>query len=97
MPRRPLRQIPPFLIVLLALTLLCAASVIAAVPDPAIYLTANLTAVATTAAVTTMEQALLDLIAGATTSIDAAVDGVGEGEDGYGDGVVFGAGVGGLE
>ncbi|MFN3981782.1 MAG: hypothetical protein ACK4SA_15500 [Caldilinea sp.] len=46
MPRRPLRQIPPFLIVLLALTLLCAASVIAAGPDPGVYLTANLTAVA---------------------------------------------------
>lgn len=67
------RRFWPLTLLLLTVTLLCAASVIAAVPDPGVYLTANLTAVATSTAVTPMEQALLDLIAGATTSIDAAI------------------------
>lgn len=53
--------------------MLCAASVIAAGTDPAVYLTANLAALATSTTVTPMEQALLDQIAAAVTSIDAAI------------------------
>ncbi len=65
------RLLPP--VVIAAVAVLLAVTAAATPPDPAIYLTDNLTAVATSPAVTTMEQALLDQIAGATTSIDAAI------------------------
>jgi phosphatidylserine/phosphatidylglycerophosphate/cardiolipin synthase-like enzyme len=63
----------PILMLALTLALLATVSALADPPDPAVYLTANLTAVATSPAVTAMEQALLDRIAGAVTSIDAAI------------------------
>ena len=63
----------PILTLLLTLALLASVTALADPPDPAVYLTANLTAVATSPAVTTMEQALLAQIAGAATSIDAAI------------------------
>ena len=63
----------PILTLLLTFALLATATALATTPDPGVYLTANLTAVATSPAVTTMEQALLDQIAGAAISIDAAL------------------------
>ncbi len=65
------RLLPPILIA--AVALLLAVTATATPPDPAVYLTENLTAVATSPAVTVMEQALLDQINGAATSIDAAI------------------------
>jgi len=56
-----------------ATALLVAVTATATPPDPAVYLTENLAAVATSPAVTAMEQALLDQINGALTSIDAAL------------------------
>jgi hypothetical protein len=71
---RPMRRRRlPILMLALTLALLATVSALADPPDPAVYLTANLTAVATSPAVTAMEQALLDRIAGAATSIDAAI------------------------
>jgi len=67
MPRR--RLLP----LIAAVAGLVAVTATATPPDPAVYLTDNLTAVATAPAVTAMEQALLDQINGATTSIDAAL------------------------
>jgi phosphatidylserine/phosphatidylglycerophosphate/cardiolipin synthase-like enzyme len=63
----------PILMLALTLALLATVSARADPPDPAIYLTANLTAVATSPAVTVMEQALLDRINAAAASIDAAI------------------------
>jgi len=65
------RLLPPILIT--AVAVLLAVSAAATPPDPAVYLTDNLKAVATSPAVTAMEQALLEQIAGAATSIDAAI------------------------
>ena len=62
----------PLLLLTLAVALL-AATAAATPPDPAVYLTDNLAATATSPAVTAMEQALLDQIDAATTSIDAAL------------------------
>lgn len=56
-----------------ALVMLITISIIAALPDPAVYFTSNLTATTISTDITPIEQALLDRINGAVTSIDATI------------------------
>ena len=60
------------LLLVLAVTLGLTLRASATPPDPAVYLTENLTAVSTSPAISAMEQALLDRIDAASISIDAA-------------------------
>lgn len=57
----------------MGLVMLIAFSISAASSDPVVYLTSNLTATTISTDITPMEQALLDHINGAVTSIDAAI------------------------
>ena len=68
-----IRHILPTAVLSFVFTILIALSSLADGSSPALYFTDNLTAVSTSPAITVMEQALLDRIQAAASSIDAAI------------------------